>query len=87
MDRRSIIKNAGIAGVLAAGAAPAVHAQTSEIRWRRKLPAVERSPITKLMSQRRLINRSSDRKERRKLGWRKPQGDSMQKPKHHHVPP
>ena len=34
MDRRSIIKNAGIAGVLAAGAAPAVHAQTSEIRWR-----------------------------------------------------
>ena len=33
MDRRSIIKNAGIAGVLAAGAAPAVHAQTA-IRWR-----------------------------------------------------
>jgi TRAP-type mannitol/chloroaromatic compound transport system substrate-binding protein len=27
MDRRSIIKNAGIAGVLAAGVAPAVHAQ------------------------------------------------------------
>ena len=33
MDRRSIIKNAGIAGVLAAGIAPAVHAQAS-IRWR-----------------------------------------------------
>jgi len=33
MDRRSIIKNAGIAGVLAAGMAPAVHAQTA-IRWR-----------------------------------------------------
>ena len=33
MDRRSIIKNAGIAGVLAAGAAPAVHAQEA-IRWR-----------------------------------------------------
>ena len=33
MDRRSIIKNAGIAGVLAAGAAPAVHAQET-IRWR-----------------------------------------------------
>ena len=27
MDRRSLIKNAGIAGVLAAGVAPAVHAQ------------------------------------------------------------
>jgi TRAP-type mannitol/chloroaromatic compound transport system substrate-binding protein len=34
MDRRSIIKNAGIAGVLAAGAAPAVHAQAASIRWR-----------------------------------------------------
>ena len=33
MDRRSVIKHAGIAGVLAAGAAPAVHAQTA-IRWR-----------------------------------------------------
>jgi TRAP-type mannitol/chloroaromatic compound transport system substrate-binding protein len=33
MDRRSIIKNAGIAGVLAAGMAPAVHAQ-STLRWR-----------------------------------------------------
>ena len=33
MDRRSLIKNAGIAGVLAAGAAPAVHAQ-AQIRWR-----------------------------------------------------
>ena len=33
MDRRSIIKNAGIASVLAAGMAPAVHAQ-STLRWR-----------------------------------------------------
>jgi TRAP-type mannitol/chloroaromatic compound transport system substrate-binding protein len=33
MDRRSIIKQAGIAGILAAGAAPAVHAQQA-IRWR-----------------------------------------------------
>ncbi len=34
MDRRSVIKNAGIAGVLAAGAAPAVHAQGTNVRWR-----------------------------------------------------
>ena len=33
MDRRSLIKNAGIAGVLAAGIAPAVHAQAT-VRWR-----------------------------------------------------
>ena len=33
MDRRSLIKNAGIAGVLAAGMAPAVHAQAT-VRWR-----------------------------------------------------
>ncbi|MCT9809754.1 TRAP transporter substrate-binding protein DctP [Acidovorax sp. Be4] len=33
MDRRSILKNAGIAGVLAAAAAPAVHAQPV-VRWR-----------------------------------------------------
>ena len=33
MDRRSIIKHAGIAGVLAAGVAPAAHAQAT-IRWR-----------------------------------------------------
>src|SRR3954464_6527462 len=33
MDRRSLIKSAGIAGVLAAGAAPAVHAQAA-VRWR-----------------------------------------------------
>ncbi|MES2936130.1 MAG: TRAP transporter substrate-binding protein [Pseudomonadota bacterium] len=33
MDRRSIIKSTGIAGVLAAGVAPAVHAQAA-IRWR-----------------------------------------------------
>ena len=33
MDRRSLIKNVGIAGVLAAGMAPAVHAQAA-VRWR-----------------------------------------------------
>ena len=33
MDRRVLIKNAGIAGVLAAGIAPAVHAQAA-VRWR-----------------------------------------------------
>nr|WP_315201946.1 TRAP transporter substrate-binding protein [uncultured Albidiferax sp.] len=33
MDRRSLIKHTGIAGVLAAGVAPAVHAQAA-IRWR-----------------------------------------------------
>ncbi|RPE64604.1 TRAP-type mannitol/chloroaromatic compound transport system substrate-binding protein [Tibeticola sediminis] len=33
MDRRSLIKHAGIAGVLAAGVAPAVHAQQA-MRWR-----------------------------------------------------
>ena len=33
MDRRSIMKRAGIAGVLASGIAPAVHAQAN-IRWR-----------------------------------------------------
>ncbi|MEO7939869.1 MAG: TRAP transporter substrate-binding protein [Burkholderiaceae bacterium] len=33
MDRRSIIKSTGIAGVLAAGIAPAVHAQAA-VRWR-----------------------------------------------------
>jgi TRAP-type mannitol/chloroaromatic compound transport system substrate-binding protein len=33
MDRRSLIKSAGIAGVLAAGVAPAVHAQPA-MRWR-----------------------------------------------------
>ncbi|NML46666.1 ABC transporter substrate-binding protein [Ramlibacter sp. G-1-2-2] len=33
MDRRSLLKNAGIAGVLATGAAPAVHAQPV-VRWR-----------------------------------------------------
>ncbi len=33
MERRSFVRSAGIAGVLAAGAAPAVHAQAS-IRWR-----------------------------------------------------
>ena len=33
MDRRAIIKNAGIAGILAASAAPAVHAQAT-VRWR-----------------------------------------------------
>jgi TRAP-type mannitol/chloroaromatic compound transport system substrate-binding protein len=33
MDRRSLIKNAGLAGILAAGVAPAVHAQAA-VRWR-----------------------------------------------------
>ena len=33
MDRRSVIKHAGIAGILAAGAAPAAHAQAA-VRWR-----------------------------------------------------
>jgi TRAP-type mannitol/chloroaromatic compound transport system substrate-binding protein len=33
LDRRSLIRNAGIAGVLAAGIAPAVHAQAA-VRWR-----------------------------------------------------
>src|SRR4051812_22453333 len=33
MDRRSLIKHAGIAGVLASGIAPAVHAQAA-VRWR-----------------------------------------------------
>ena len=33
MDRRSLIKQTGIAGVLAAGVAPAVHAQAA-VRWR-----------------------------------------------------
>src|SRR4051812_22325932 len=33
MDRRSLIKHAGIAGVLASGIAPAVHAQPA-VRWR-----------------------------------------------------
>ena len=33
MDCRLVIKNAGIAGVLAAGVAPAVHAQAA-VRWR-----------------------------------------------------
>ena len=33
MDRRSLMRRAGLAGVLAAGAAPAVHAQAT-VRWR-----------------------------------------------------
>ena len=33
MERRSFIRHAGIGGVLAAGVAPAVHAQAT-IRWR-----------------------------------------------------
>ena len=33
MDRRSLMKHAGVAGVLAAGVAPAVHAQAA-VRWR-----------------------------------------------------
>ena len=34
MERRDFIKHAGIAGILAAGVAPAVHAQGATIRWR-----------------------------------------------------
>ena len=34
MERRKFLTNAGIAGVLAAGVAPAVHAQQPSIRWR-----------------------------------------------------
>jgi TRAP-type mannitol/chloroaromatic compound transport system substrate-binding protein len=34
MDRRSLIKNAGIAGVLAAGAAPAIVSAQAAVRWR-----------------------------------------------------
>ena len=33
MDRRTVVKHAGLAGILAAGVAPAAHAQAS-IRWR-----------------------------------------------------
>ncbi|MCF8198649.1 MAG: TRAP transporter substrate-binding protein [Sulfuritalea sp.] len=34
MERRKFLQNAGIAGILAAGVAPAVHAQQAAIRWR-----------------------------------------------------
>ena len=34
MDRRSLIKNAGMAGVLAAGVAPAVVNAQAAVRWR-----------------------------------------------------
>ena len=34
MERRKFLQHAGIAGILAAGAAPAVHAQQTAIRWR-----------------------------------------------------
>jgi TRAP-type mannitol/chloroaromatic compound transport system substrate-binding protein len=34
MDRRKFIAGTGMAGILAAGAAPAVHAQNATIRWR-----------------------------------------------------
>ncbi|MBK6632075.1 MAG: TRAP transporter substrate-binding protein DctP [Betaproteobacteria bacterium] len=34
MERRQFIKHAGIAGILAAGVAPAAHAQGGTIRWR-----------------------------------------------------
>ena len=33
MDRRLVIKNAGLAGILAAAVAPSVHAQ-AQVRWR-----------------------------------------------------
>jgi len=42
MDRRSLMKQAGIAGVLATGIAPAVHAQAA-IRWPLLLPSRARS--------------------------------------------
>ncbi len=34
MERRKFLQNAGLAGILAAGVAPAVHAQAPAIRWR-----------------------------------------------------
>ena len=34
MERRKFIKHAGLAGILAAGVAPAAHAQGASIRWR-----------------------------------------------------
>jgi TRAP-type mannitol/chloroaromatic compound transport system substrate-binding protein len=34
MERRKFLQNAGIAGILAAGVAPAVHAQAPAVRWR-----------------------------------------------------
>ncbi len=34
MERRQFIKHAGIAGILAAGVAPAAHAQGATVRWR-----------------------------------------------------
>ncbi len=34
MERRQFIKHAGLAGILAAGVAPAAHAQGATIRWR-----------------------------------------------------
>jgi len=34
MDRRSLMKGSGIAGIVAAGVAPAVHAQQAVVRWR-----------------------------------------------------
>ncbi|HMM53449.1 MAG TPA: TRAP transporter substrate-binding protein [Candidatus Desulfobacillus sp.] len=34
MERRKFIQHAGLAGILAAGVAPAVHAQGANIRWR-----------------------------------------------------
>ena len=39
MERRSFVQKAGLAGVLAAGAAPAVHAQAT-LRWLDDAPAV-----------------------------------------------
>jgi len=34
MNRRSVLQQAGLAGILAAGVAPAVHAQGANVRWR-----------------------------------------------------
>ncbi|MGQ3149198.1 MAG: ABC transporter substrate-binding protein, partial [Agrobacterium sp.] len=34
MERRSLVRNAGLAGVLAAGAAPAIVQAQAQLRWR-----------------------------------------------------
>ena len=53
MDRRSLIKRAGIAGVLAAGVAPAVHAAAAKnlLRLSRRCPVASlKCPCTLLAS-------------------------------------
>ncbi|MBP6638544.1 MAG: twin-arginine translocation signal domain-containing protein [Sulfuritalea sp.] len=34
MERRKFLQQAGLTGILAAGVAPAVHAQTPAVKWR-----------------------------------------------------